>query len=89
MLIPPRDEVGFPIIQYADDTIHVMKASQKELFYLKALLYSFAQSTGLRVNYAKSCFVPLNKTNDKAKLLAGVFDCKFKRCLLLIWGYPW
>jgi hypothetical protein len=40
----------FPIIQYADDTILVMKASQRELFCLKGLLQSFTESTGLKVN---------------------------------------
>jgi hypothetical protein len=42
MPIPSRDEVGFPIMQYVDDTILIMKASQKELHCLKALLETFA-----------------------------------------------
>jgi hypothetical protein len=46
--------VGFPIIQYADDTIILLKASQRELLCLKALLETLAQSTGLRVNFAKT-----------------------------------
>jgi hypothetical protein len=49
--LPPRDGAGFPIIQYVDDTIIVMKASQRELFCLKALLESYALSTGLRINF--------------------------------------
>jgi hypothetical protein len=49
-----------------------MKASQKELHCLKALLETFEQSTGLRVNFAKSCMVPLNMSPQKAELLAGV-----------------
>jgi hypothetical protein len=60
MLIPSRDEVGFSIMQYVDDTILIMKASQKELHCLKALLETFAQSTGMKVNFSKSCMVPLN-----------------------------
>jgi hypothetical protein len=60
MHIPSRDEARFPIIQYAGNTILVMKASQMEHFFLKALLESFAQSTCLRVNYAKYCLVPLS-----------------------------
>ena len=64
--IPAYEGAGYPIVQYADDTILVMKASQRELFVLKGLLESFSQSTGLRVNYGKSCMVPLNTTNDKA-----------------------
>jgi hypothetical protein len=40
-----------PIIQYADDTIMIMEACPKQLFFLKAKLNSFADSTGLKVNY--------------------------------------
>ena len=55
-----------------------MKASQRELFTLKGLLESFDQSTGLRVNYMKSCLVPLDLSHDKARQLAGVFGCKLE-----------
>ena len=48
----------FPIIQYADDTIMIMKASQREIFCLKGLLQSFSESTGLKVNYGKSQMIP-------------------------------
>jgi hypothetical protein len=55
--LPSRDGAGYPIIQYADDTVLIMKASQREQFTLKVLLQSISQSTGLSVNYAKSCLV--------------------------------
>jgi hypothetical protein len=32
--IPSRDEAGFPVIQYADDTILLLRASQRELLCL-------------------------------------------------------
>jgi hypothetical protein len=51
--IPAHDQVGFPVIQYADDTIMVMKVDQRQLLCLKAILETFAQSKGLRVNYRK------------------------------------
>jgi hypothetical protein len=86
--IPAYEGVGYPIVQYADDTILVMKASQRELFILKGLLESFSQSTGLRVNYGKSCMVPLNTTNDKAQLLAGVFGCKLESLPFTYLGLP-
>jgi hypothetical protein len=31
-----------------------------------------------RVNYAKSCMVPLNMTKERAQILAGVFGCKLQ-----------
>jgi hypothetical protein len=86
--IPSRDDAGFPIIQYAYDTILVMRASQRELLCLKALLESFAQSTGLRVNYAKSCIVPLNMSDEKAEILAGVFGCKIQGMPFTYLGLP-
>jgi hypothetical protein len=52
MPIPTRDGSGFPIIQYTDDTIIVMRASYRELLCFKAILETYAQSTRLRVNYA-------------------------------------
>ena len=66
----------FPIIQYADDTILVMRASQRELFCLKGILQSFAKSTGLKVNYNKSNMIPLNLSEDQAQNLASTFGCK-------------
>jgi hypothetical protein len=80
--IPSRDGAGFPIIQYVDDTILVMKASQRELLCLKALLESFAQSTGLRVNYAKSCLVPLNLSDEKVEFWLQCLAVKSNECLL-------
>jgi hypothetical protein len=58
--IPNREVEHFPIIQYADDTLLIMQADAKQLFCLKALLQSFTTSTGLKVNYHKSCLIPIN-----------------------------
>ncbi|CAO2167262.1 unnamed protein product [Urochloa humidicola] len=88
MPIPSVDGSGFPIVQYADDTILVMKASQQELFCLRGLLESFGQSTGLRVNYAKTCLVPLNMEASRAANLAGVFGCKLESLPFTYLGLP-
>ena len=55
----------FPILQYADDTLLIMKACPRQLFVLKALLNSFATSMGLKVNYAKSSMVPINVSPER------------------------
>jgi hypothetical protein len=44
-LFPPAD---FPIIQYADDTLIIMKASQRDLFCLKEFFIPFQLPLGLR-----------------------------------------
>jgi hypothetical protein len=53
--IPNTD---FPIVQYADDTLLILQACPTQLTALKVVLEKFAQATGLRVNYSKSCLIP-------------------------------
>ena len=78
----------FPIIQYADDTILIMKASQREIFCLKGLLQSFYQSTGLKVNYTKSQMIPLNLPHDQALNLANRLSA-WHPALYLSWSSSW
>jgi hypothetical protein len=66
----------------------IMKTSQRELLCLKGLLETFDQYTGLRINYAKSCLVPLNMSEEKAELLAGVFGCKIQGMPFTYLGLP-
>ena len=37
----------YPVIQYADDTLLIMKADAQELICLKSILNTFSDSTGL------------------------------------------
>ncbi len=79
---------GFPIIQYADDTLILLKASQKEIFCFKALLNMFAQSTGRKVNYAKSSLYPLNLSEEKAYLIAGLLGSSIGKLPFTYLGLP-
>jgi len=65
----------FPILQYADDTLIFMRADARELFFLKAMLNSFAESTGLKVNYAKSMMVPVNVDEAKLEIISRTLGC--------------
>jgi hypothetical protein len=56
----PQPSEDFPIVQYADDTLLIMQADARQLLFLKSLLNSFADSTGLKVNYRKSQILPIN-----------------------------
>jgi hypothetical protein len=85
--IQSSDNAGFPIIQYVDDTI-ILKASQKELLCLRALLESFTQSSSLRVNYAKTGMVPINLSPKKVEIMAGVFDCRIQSIAFTYLGLP-
>jgi hypothetical protein len=77
-LLPPfpqRTDAPFPIVQYADDTILVMQANEDQLVLLKGILHSITLSSGLVVNYHKSCLVPINVSPEKASSLAQTFGC--------------
>jgi hypothetical protein len=65
-----------------------LKASQKELLCLKALLETYAQSTGLRVNFAKTGMVPINLSSEKAEIMAGVFGSKIQTMPFTYLGLP-
>jgi hypothetical protein len=47
----PKPNTDFPIIQYTDDTLLILQADARQSIFLKSLLHSFAESTGLKVNY--------------------------------------
>jgi hypothetical protein len=51
---------GFPIVQYADDTIIVLLAEDDQLLLFKKLLNKYAGYTGLKVNYHKSSSISIN-----------------------------
>lgn len=58
--IPEKAGNDFPIVQYADDTLAIMKACPRQLSALKAHFNTFADPTGLKMNYNKSITVPIN-----------------------------
>jgi len=71
----PQPMVDFPIVQYVDDTLLLLQADARQLFFLKALLHSFAISTCLHVNYRKSHMYPIHITQEKLSHLAATFGC--------------
>jgi hypothetical protein len=65
----------FPVIQYADDTIVIMQGVESQLLLLKEILHKIYLSSGLKVNYHKSCLVPINIDSAQALELAEAFGC--------------
>jgi hypothetical protein len=70
----PNDD-DFPILQYADDTLIFMQGDVNQLLQLKDILHSFAQSTGLQVNFDKSFMVPINIFEERLNTLANTLGC--------------
>jgi hypothetical protein len=57
----------FPIIHYVDDTLVVLISEASQLICLKAMLNTFADSTGFRVNYHKSNMIPINLSDERLR----------------------
>lgn len=53
----------------------IMEASATQLFFLKGILQSFSDSTGLKINLSKSMMMPINVSNEKLSHLARTFGC--------------
>jgi hypothetical protein len=51
-----------------------MEACPQQLFMLKAILNTFADSTRLKVNYSKSNMIPINLSLDRLAHLAATFN---------------
>jgi hypothetical protein len=66
----------FSIIQYDGDTMLIMEACPQQLFVLKALLNTFVDSIGHKVNYSKSKIFPINISQERLAHLAETFNCQ-------------
>jgi hypothetical protein len=53
-----------------------MKADANQLICLKAILHSFALSTGLKVNYSKSNMFPINIDHERLCHFANTICCQ-------------
>jgi hypothetical protein len=79
LLSPPISRAAcldFPVIQYANDTLVIMKANASELICLKSILQTFTDSTGLKVNFNKSWMMPINISEDRLTHFASTLFCK-------------
>jgi hypothetical protein len=86
--LPNRCGQDFHIVQYADDTLLIMEACPKQLFFLKGILNTFAASTGLRVNYNKSSIYPINVNSEKLEILSRMFNCQTESMPFTYLGLP-
>ena len=84
----PQPSEDYPIVQYADDTLLIMQADAKQLFFLKELLNSFVESTGLWVKYRKSQMLPINVSAKKMEVLSQIFGCTIGTLQFTYLGLP-
>ena len=71
----PTNSNDYPIVQYADDTLIVLPAIDEQLIAFKEMLATFAESTGLRVNFSKSSLIPINMSDEEGARVASLLGC--------------
>jgi hypothetical protein len=86
--LPLPNDDDFPILQYADDTLFFMQGDVNQLQHLKDILHSFAESTGLRVNFEKSFMVPINISKDRLNILVTTLGCSKQSLPFTYLGLP-
>jgi hypothetical protein len=52
------------LLQYADDTLCIGDATVENLWTFKAMLRGFEMSSGLKVNFYKSCVMGVNVSDE-------------------------
>jgi hypothetical protein len=75
LLHPLVDDLPCPVIQYADDTLLLLRADSDQILRARALLESFSAATGLHINFDKSAFVPIHVQEDRVVELASLLGC--------------
>jgi len=66
----------------------MLQADASQLIFLKALLHSFSESTGLKVNYSKSHMYSINVNEEKMTHLANTLGCDIGSMPFTYLGLP-
>lgn len=64
------------MLQYADDTLILMRGELADVERLKSLLDQFSAATGLHGNYHKSTAVPMHMSEDDIPRCISALGCK-------------
>jgi hypothetical protein len=72
---PFIENLPCPVLQYANDTIIIVRSSEDVIRNLKVVLDSFSMATGLQINYHKSTFAPIHVDPQFSNFLASILGC--------------
>lgn len=76
------------MVQYADDTLIVIKACNIQLPHLKSSVDTFVVSFDLKVNYQKSSMMPINVLDDDMQILSRALNCQVGSFRFIYLGVP-
>ena len=57
---PLADDTPCPVLQYADDTLIILRGELSDVTAIKQALDDFSSATGLHINFGKSTIVPMH-----------------------------
>jgi len=77
-----------PILQYADDTLLLLRGDLAEVQQLKLLLDQFALATGLHINFHKSTAVPMHMDDEYASQCVAALGCRCEGFPQVYLGLP-
>jgi hypothetical protein len=63
------------VLQYADDTLTVLRGDFEAAQELKSILDNFFEATGLKINYSKSTLVPIHMDADLVDQCTSAIGC--------------
>jgi hypothetical protein len=72
---PLVDDLECLVIQYADDTLVLLRAKQAQVRRLKVVLDDFAAVTGLGINFTKSALIHINVEDVHTASMAAILGC--------------
>jgi hypothetical protein len=75
------------VLQYADDTLIIAKASPSTAQHLKHTLQIFANATRLQMNFHKTTFVPMNLSEDLTATLSEIMGAEAQSFPKHIWAF--
>ncbi|WVZ92388.1 hypothetical protein U9M48_038459 [Paspalum notatum var. saurae] len=73
---PVNPQLPCSVLQYADDTLIVMRGDTLGVAQLKGLLDQFSLATGLKINYSKSVAIPMHMEQSVAEQCLQILACK-------------
>ena len=70
------EDKGINMLQYADDTIFLIKDEVESVNNLKFILGTFEQMSGLKINFHKSELLLFGKAKEKQRIYQEILTCK-------------
>ena len=72
----PAVDSSFPVLQYADDTLLLVRAEITDVRRLRKILNDFASASGLKINLSKSTLLPMHVPAERLQRIVRLLQCQ-------------